>query len=440
VCEAAVTARGDSSGGVEVVISDHGTGFDPARIKAARAGLRSSIRGRLRDAGGHAEVISAPGAGTTVVLTWKPPQATPAAAVDPLAWARRVAPSPVLIFLGFMGPILLSSLVLLCLRWEDQRWQPTAVAVYLAMLGLAALCARYLSKVRMTLRAAAGLIAANTILVAAGTLAIAPGTTDAFACWVAGDSGIVIAAVYFILGPVPGLSALAFDLAALVAALLDTGRGIQAGAWIGIVTSPVIGAGLAVGFLAAFRSLSRQTESQLVGYRERLRLQARAEAVSRADSAALANARRVAGPVLAVVASGRGPDTAVRRAAALADATIRDELLAPGFLTPALAERVRAARIAGARVTIDFVRQEDAALAETARQLLAAALAGLDATGDVTLQVHPTAEGHPALLLLHVRGRQPDHAALRRRAGESGALVSDLGDHELLIRLSPAAA
>ena len=59
------------------------------------------------------------------------------------------------------------------------------------MLGLSVLCARYLSQVRMTRATAVGLAAANTMLAAVGSLAVAPGTTDAFAYWVAGDSGIV---------------------------------------------------------------------------------------------------------------------------------------------------------------------------------------------------------------------------------------------------------
>ena len=66
-------------------------------------------------------------------------------------------------------------------------------------------CARHLSRLRITGRAALGLAAANTALAAVGSLAVAPGTTDAFAYWVAGDSGIVIAAVYFIRGPLFGL-------------------------------------------------------------------------------------------------------------------------------------------------------------------------------------------------------------------------------------------
>jgi len=142
--------------------------------------------------------------------------------------------------------------------------------------------------------------------------------------------------------------------------------------------------------------------------------------------------------VLSAVISSPARDPVLQTAAALANATLRDELLAPGFLTPLLAERVRTARIAGAHVAVDVPRQGGAALTETARELLAAALADLDADGDITLQVHPAAEGDPGLLLLHVHGVRSGHLALRRGASECGALVADLGEHELLLRFQPA--
>jgi signal transduction histidine kinase len=435
VRDVTVTARSDSSGGVEVVIRDCGRGFDPARVEPGKAGLRNSVFRRLQDVGGDAKVLSAPGQGTTVTLTWKPPEPAEPREADPLAWVHRIAPRPALVFLGFMVPILLSSLVYLCLRWQDMRWQVAAVMVYLGMLAVAGLCARYLSEVRMTRRSAVALAAANTILAAAGALAVAPGTTDAFAYWVAGDSGIVVATLYFLRGPVFGLTALGFDLAALLTGILVTGRAIASGAWLGILISPVIGVGLAVGFLAAFRSLSKYNESQLTEYSQRLRLQARAEAMSRADSTALENARRVAGPVLDLVAAGHALDADLRKAAALANATLRDGLLAPDFLTAVLAERVHAARRAGILVTIDFAREGNSALLETARGLLAAALSDLTAGDEVTLQVYPAAKGDPARLVLHVRSVRSGHATLRRSAGEHGALLSDLGSHELLLRL-----
>jgi signal transduction histidine kinase len=435
---AVLTARGSQAGVVTVIIADEGTGFDPARVGPARSGLRNSVHARLSDAGGRAEIISAPGQGTSVVLTWGPPRAASVPVTDPLAWARRMAPSPRLIFVGFMLPILLIGLVSLCLRWQDMRWQGAAVAVFLACVGVAALCARYLSQVRMTLATTWALAAANTTLVGVGSLAVAPGTTDSFAYWVGTGGGIAIAAIYFVQGAAAGLAALALDLAALTAGLLVTGPDISAGVWVAILTSPVLAAAVAAAMLGAFRNVSSHTEFRLAEYRERVRLHARAEAISRVDNAALENARRVAGPVLERVASGQPPDPVLRMSAVLADATLRDELLAPGFLTPALAESVRAARVAGVHVTVDVARLGDAVLPETARRLLVAAIAGLVAGDGVILKVYPPGGGSPALLVLHVRGQRPDHAALRQCAEESGALASDLGDHELLIRLQPA--
>lgn len=53
--------------GVEVAVRDDGRGFDPAAVSEG-VGWRSSIRGRLAEVGGHAEVESAPGRGTEVRL------------------------------------------------------------------------------------------------------------------------------------------------------------------------------------------------------------------------------------------------------------------------------------------------------------------------------------------------------------------------------------
>ncbi len=433
-----LTARSTGPGGVTVSVSDNGVGFDPARVGPASTGLRNSIQARLADASGRAEIISSPGRGTTVVLTWNPPQPTTVPVFDPLSWARRLAPRPQLIFAGFMLPILLYSLIVLCLHWQDMRWPAAAAAVFGGLLGIAVLCARYLSKVQMARSAAVVLTVTNTVLAVMGTLAVAPGTADPYAYGIAAGSGILITVVYLLRGPISGLTTLALDVAALTAGLLVTGRAVSPGDWVSILAGPAVGAGVAAGLLAAFRSLTRYTELQLAENREQLRRQARAEAIRRVDSALVEYARHIARPVLDLIVSTQKPDPAVRMAAALANATLRDELLAPGFLTSALAEQVRAARIAGARVTLDFARGGDAALVEPARQFLAAALSDSGAGDDVTLQVHPSAEAHPALLILHLRGSRPGHAALRRSASEYGALVSELGNRELLVRLQPA--
>ncbi|PFG40062.1 histidine kinase-like protein [Georgenia soli] len=59
-------------GWAEIRVHDDGAGFDPGAVPAARLGVRGSILGRMsRLPGGYAEVRSAPGAGTEVVLGWR---------------------------------------------------------------------------------------------------------------------------------------------------------------------------------------------------------------------------------------------------------------------------------------------------------------------------------------------------------------------------------
>jgi signal transduction histidine kinase len=60
----------DAGHGLVVEVSDRGRGFDPRLVAASRRGIRESIRARMKAVGGGAEVISAPGEGTRVVLRW----------------------------------------------------------------------------------------------------------------------------------------------------------------------------------------------------------------------------------------------------------------------------------------------------------------------------------------------------------------------------------
>jgi signal transduction histidine kinase len=56
-------------GELQVYVRDRGPGFAPADVPPDRRGVRESIVGRMARHGGHAEIHSAPGAGTEVELT-----------------------------------------------------------------------------------------------------------------------------------------------------------------------------------------------------------------------------------------------------------------------------------------------------------------------------------------------------------------------------------
>lgn len=72
---AAVSLDIDTSHGILLVtVADSGPGFDPADIPPLRLGIRVGIVGRMGLVrGGSAQVLSEPGAGTRVLLTWRPP-------------------------------------------------------------------------------------------------------------------------------------------------------------------------------------------------------------------------------------------------------------------------------------------------------------------------------------------------------------------------------
>ncbi|MGF1646266.1 MAG: sensor histidine kinase [Kineosporiaceae bacterium] len=61
---------GREPGSVRVEVRDDGRGFRPDTVPPGRLGLRVSVLGRMRAAGGRAEVTSGPGLGTAVVLSW----------------------------------------------------------------------------------------------------------------------------------------------------------------------------------------------------------------------------------------------------------------------------------------------------------------------------------------------------------------------------------
>jgi signal transduction histidine kinase len=55
----------DATDGLLVTVRDDGAGFDPALVPAGH-GLNGSVHGRARDAGGAAEIVTAPGDGCEV--------------------------------------------------------------------------------------------------------------------------------------------------------------------------------------------------------------------------------------------------------------------------------------------------------------------------------------------------------------------------------------
>ncbi|WP_448627604.1 sensor histidine kinase [Geodermatophilus sp. URMC 64] len=91
-----------SSRGVEVEVADEGRGFVPARADAG-FGIRNSIRARLHDAGGDAEVTSAPGRGTRVRLVVPTGDAGDLPEAPTLGWFPLVPLAARLLSLGYIA-------------------------------------------------------------------------------------------------------------------------------------------------------------------------------------------------------------------------------------------------------------------------------------------------------------------------------------------------
>jgi signal transduction histidine kinase len=56
-------------GHVTVMVTDKGSGFDPSTVAGDRLGLRTSVVDRMATVGGRAQIWSAPGEGTSVIIT-----------------------------------------------------------------------------------------------------------------------------------------------------------------------------------------------------------------------------------------------------------------------------------------------------------------------------------------------------------------------------------
>jgi len=65
-----IEVKGLGHGAIQVRVADEGAGFDLATVPTERLGVRVSILERMSSAGGHADIVSSPGAGTRVTLRW----------------------------------------------------------------------------------------------------------------------------------------------------------------------------------------------------------------------------------------------------------------------------------------------------------------------------------------------------------------------------------
>lgn len=325
----------------QLVVADPGSGFSPSRTPH-RAGLRTSIMGRMRAIGGRAQINSAPGAGTRVTLTWDARgSASPDTAVQ---WQlRSVIPMEVL---GW-------SAVVLAVVVSREQWGAAPLA-WLATAGIAAIAAITAAAMLLspTRRSLIGLALTTWTTIGAMALNTAPQAGTDWRYWYLSALTPAIAAMSFRFRRWAGVS-IGVAAVALVTAV-DGWAGRHA--WesltgpVPVLLAAAVGAQLIRGALArawtAVENASREAAE--------LRLTIAAETErSREAGMRVAALEGAAGPALELLTRSRTLTVDQATDLRLLEAAVRDQLAAPALLDAATIDALRMARARG--VVVDIV-------------------------------------------------------------------------------------
>jgi hypothetical protein len=311
-------------GGVVVTVKDKGAGFDPSSIPVPRRGIRDSILARMAVAGGHTDVRSARGHGTTVVLK------LPVGADEPAAESRIGAPE---MFRGLRRAILGVTLAMmfgyylptLVAHEATYRSLTTQVVAFVVMVAVVSVAAT-----RVNRGFARTPVALPVTVLAMAALAMVtqdPATLIAQPNWaypLGGMLGVVLLMDRGI-GPLAGFLVAHNVITAAVVAF-DNQAGWPGLVSLGIWASIVMGIEFAVGAVAvALRGVTERAGA-VVHEQQQLRVHEAIQAQLHRDrEARYANVAGTAGPVLAGLADGRldPSDESVRRTCAIEAARMR---------------------------------------------------------------------------------------------------------------------
>ncbi|WP_156966597.1 sensor histidine kinase [Actinomyces israelii] len=352
--------------GVVVTISDDGRGFDPDRTPLDRHGITGSIVARMHDVGGTARIDAAPGAGTTVTLTWtdatrRPAEPEPAgsrpgrpagpapAAASPLSLSACME-APITRVIAVCVLAICTYVLLLEVRAGSYRRPAPVIGGLGAMSAAALLMLRAWPKQRMPRRAAA---------------------------WAAVLIGAANSAVLFQIDVAgwPGCAAWCTGAgAALCCGLLARDRIREAWAGLGLLVATSGVWTLATGWdptmiltwmagqiipVCLWRAIARLSVALTAATAENETIGAEAAARRRAEQEsqrlmrqAMDSVRERSTPVLTAVSSGRPSTPALCAQARMLEAELRDERRAHVFTGTDVVDAARAARTRGIDVTL----------------------------------------------------------------------------------------
>jgi len=345
----------DARAGVEVRVADDGVGFDPRHIPPNRLGLRVSVTERMRSIGGRAQILSKPGRGTEVRLTWLVPQRSPARAVP--RERRRTPSAPVLP--SVRGEVLVRLVWLLVglqflLGWTSldvvlSAWPVLAAQALSAAATLLAL--HRIGDNPMPLGRAWAVVALMMAVSVMVHSVLPMGTWPGYATW---HSSVLMVLLIVLLfrgrEPVAWSGVALFSVASLAWAYshgLGFGDAFRVafGPFSWLVVARLLRTWLAdIGErLVASRGMSAQANQEMARSFSRLVL----------SDIWLTQLRAQVGPLLSKVADPDAALTAADRDACLAlEARLRDDMRAGNLVSPSISDAIEAARRRGVEVTV----------------------------------------------------------------------------------------
>lgn len=339
-CNTALVRAELSDAMAQVTITDTGNGFDP-KCRPPGVGITTSLIGRMRVVNGDAAVVSAPGCGTEVHLSWTADRS-----------GRREVPS----------------------AWQLRTFVPAQLLGAVAMIMNTVLGAPQWLEARSLAVSLGGIVLVGAIT------AVALWSRPHDRSWPALSTGTVIIGLvltaningsepldwrYWFLGALtPAMGAMAFRyrrwVGAVTALLLIVGvavtDAVMSRSWQSSLSGPVpvllavTVAGHAIR-AAMDRAWQRVTDAEDQRAQRRLATAVEEERSREAAGRVAALAATVE-PVLVRLAGGRGFGADERADAVLLESSIRDHLAAPDLLDGELVDCLRAGRARGAHIVV----------------------------------------------------------------------------------------
>lgn len=340
-----ITGRLGESG--QIVVADSGRGFAPGRTPPG-TGLATSVIARMRSVGGRAEIRSAPGRGTRVVLRWVPASVTPASE-EPEWQLRTFAP-----MMALGAVVLVINVVRGYGQWSAVATPSVSVLVIAAIVAVTG-TATFLRPTASNWRP---LVATVAVCVLVPALATPDGAPLDWRYWYLGALTPAIAAIAYRFRPGAGVST------ALGAWLTVTAVDMLAGRpfWASLAGTVTVLVATSIGASFMRRGMDDAWRRANDAAREATRIrmaiadEAERERIAATRVAALDAA---VGPELRSIAEGGTLSAEQARDLLVLESAVRDYLAAPDLLDGDLVSALAAARARG--VVVDVVAREPAA-------------------------------------------------------------------------------